>query len=423
MSEVLGIELPTYWSTSRLKHVTSRLNRGSAPTYADAGAVRVISQAANQAMGLDWERTRFHEFAGDPSKLKGNLRAADLLINSTGTGTLGRVGYFEPDPEGYPCMADSHVTIARANGDQLYSRFGYYWLNSRPFQDYIYAALVVGATNQIELNRDRLCDAPVPLPPIHEQLRIAEFLDNVIARIDSLDALRSAQLELMSEHEESFLDELFAACNSGTDTRVKYLLSSRPRYGVLVPEFVDEGVKFIRVNDLIDLNDKEENLRMIPADLSFQHARTIVQAGDLLMSVVGTLGRAAIAPHHLAGANIARAVCSVRVKADIEVELLKAWLSTASFRIQALVATSNDTAQPTLGMEDFGNFRLRWPVNRPERVRMVREIASAEVSRTALRLKLQRQKELFAERRQALITAAVTGQFDVFTASGRGVTE
>jgi type I restriction enzyme S subunit len=204
MTTALGINLPSHWSVAPLKHVTNVLNRGSAPDYVDAGTVRVISQASNQSGGLDWARTRFHDFHGSPSTLKGYLHTNDVLVNSTGTGTLGRVGYFTGSPDRLPCMADSHVTIARTDRNKLHPRFSYYWLSSRPFQEYIYAALVVGATNQIELNRDRLGDAPVPLPPLPEQRRIADFLDAETARIDSLAALRERQVRLALARLESF---------------------------------------------------------------------------------------------------------------------------------------------------------------------------------------------------------------------------
>lgn len=194
MNSVLGISLPDDWNVSSLKRGTTLLNRGTTPDYADNGPVRVVNQLANQPSGLHWESTRFHDFHGDPTRLKGYLLPHDILINSTGTGTLGRIGYFEGSPDAKPCVADTHVTVARAATETIHPRFGYYWMASQPFQEYVYAALVVGATNQIELNRSYLSDAPVPLPPLEEQRRIADFLDAETSRIDRLVELRQAQL-------------------------------------------------------------------------------------------------------------------------------------------------------------------------------------------------------------------------------------
>ncbi|WP_084718341.1 restriction endonuclease subunit S [Streptacidiphilus carbonis] len=261
----------------------------------------------------------------------------------------------------------------------------------------------------------------VMLPPLGEQRRIADFLDAETARIDRLASMRAAQLDLLAERERVALDEVFAKAKSVADTRLKYLLGVRPRYGVLVPQFVDVGVPFIRVNDLLDLEGRASGLRMIPEDLSVQYARTVVKPGDLLVSVVGTLGRSAIATESAAGANIARAVCSVRVAADVEVDLVRAWLGTTSFQKQAVDATSTDTAQPTLGMEDLANFTIEWPTSTEERRSLVNAIMATRSAMSRLRRGLEVQRTLLAERRQALISAAVTGQFDVSSASGRGV--
>src|SRR5699024_6047514 len=119
MSEVLGTELPAHWDASRLKHVTSFLNRGTAPDYADEGSVRAVSQAANQHGGIDWELTRLHAYNRIPRSLRGYLYPSDIIINSAGTGTLGRVGFFREAPDAVPCMADEHGTIARANEAEL----------------------------------------------------------------------------------------------------------------------------------------------------------------------------------------------------------------------------------------------------------------------------------------------------------------
>lgn len=206
--------LPDGWEWVPLKYLTTVLRRGTTPNYVDDGPVRVVGQAANQADGLDWGRTRFHAYQGDPSKLKGYLQPGDVLINSTGRGTLGRVGYFVGGPDGAPCMADTHITIARADTDRWYSRFAYYYLSSDLFYEYIYSALVVGATNQIELSNDRLAGAPAVLPGLEEQRRIADFLDVETARIGMLAHHRARQMQLLSLRSSSWTSQVYSYLSS-----------------------------------------------------------------------------------------------------------------------------------------------------------------------------------------------------------------
>ncbi|WP_181778853.1 restriction endonuclease subunit S [Pseudonocardia pini] len=396
--------------------MTTFLNRGVAPNYIDEGAVRVIGQAANQDSGLDWSRTRFHSPDGKGVDLQGLLIDGDSLINSTGTGTLGRVGYFEKGPDSRPCVADGHVTISRSNQAVLDSRFQYYWLASSAFNEYALSSLVVGATNQIELNRDRLASALILLPSLVEQRRVAAFLDVETRRVDSLLDLRSRQLKAGAARRRRAVEGLYEKQRSVT--RIKYLLRSKPRYGVLVPQFVDEGVPLIRIGDLASLSGRVSELRRIPEALSQQYPRTVIQVDDVLVSVVGTLGRSIVASAELIGANVNRPLAILRVAKDVAPALLSAWMSTGMFADQAAMATASDSAQPTLGMEDLGNFTIAWPRSVDEQSAAVRELQEIDEEFATLSAALERQQLLLAERRRALITAAVTGQIDVSTARG-----
>ncbi|QRX92333.1 restriction endonuclease subunit S [Streptomyces noursei] len=438
MSAVLGVGLPGRWSTARLKHVTALLNRGSAPTYVDQGPVRAVSQAANQAAGLHWTRTRFHEFSGDPRKLKGYLRPDDVLINSTGTGTLGRVGYFTESPDGLPCMADSHVTVVRGKPDELDSRFAYYWLGCRPFQEYVYAALVVGATNQIELNRDRLGDAPIPLPPLEEQRRIADFLDAETARIDELAEATEGQRILVSERrgaafQESVreeggpsLDSLDPGCRDDDWSmeplnRVLRQLTN----GYVGPTrdlFVANGVPYLQSlhikNGRVDFSRRPY---YVQSQWAAERPRIRLGFEDLLIVQTGAIGEVGIVDQDFVGAS-----CHALLIARTHRNLLLPRYMWHAFRSHwgrhALLREQTGALHPHL---EAGNVRfMKIPV--PSVASQLRVMErTEEITRDAERVgaALERRTKLQAERRQALITAAVTGQFDVSTASGRNVTD
>ncbi|MGW5348905.1 restriction endonuclease subunit S [Streptomyces sp. NPDC004031] len=269
---------------------------------------------------------------------------------------------------------------------------------------------------QPHLNAEELGEVVVDFPEVSEQRRIADFLDAETVRIDKLVALRLRQRDAIRTRQSMHTERCLAECSSGEWTRVKYLLRVRPRYGVLVPAFEDEGIPFIRVNDLLDLPGRASGLAKISAELSNQYARTIARSGDVLVSVVGTLGRAAVLPEELVGANIARAVCSIRLQPKANSGLFAAWIGTSEFERQALLATGTDSAQPTLGMEDLSNFAIRWPTDPREQDLVASRVREGQGVHADLVQRTDRQLALLAERRQALITAAVTGQVDVTTA-------
>ncbi|MFJ8758356.1 restriction endonuclease subunit S [Streptomyces cyaneofuscatus] len=272
------------------------------------------------------------------------------------------------------------------------------------------------------VNEGQIRDLRVPFPPASEQRRIANFLDAETTRIDRIMKLRAQQEETLRERFGVAVREQFDASDT-VRTRLKFLLTSRPRYGVLVPRFVDAGIKFIRVNDLVDLEGRAQDLIRIAADVSAQNPTTVVREGDVLVSVVGTLGRAAVASASVRGANVNRAIAVLRPHPEVDRHLLTTWINAQEFTEQALLATSGDSAQRTLGMEDLSNFTLRWPSTTTAQARLAEEVKKAQLGMLDLRKALLTQLAVIKERRQALITAAVTGQFDVSTASGRNVTD
>jgi len=260
----------------------------------------------------------------------------------------------------------------------------------------------------MELSTEALAAVPIVAPSLHEQRRIADFLDAETAKIDQIAAIRSLQAGQLDERESSWRSQMFLESDSGAWMRVKHLLRARPRYGVLVPEFVDIGVPFIRVNNLWGLTSLD-GLAKIPEELSAQYSRTVTTLGDVLVSVVGSLGKVAVVGESLVGANTARAVAVVRLNPKHPPSLFASWIGTAQFEQQALLVTGADSAQPTLGMEDLANFSVRWPADDAERKAMAHAAIEHQLETAAAQAATNRQLALLAERRQALITAAVTG--------------
>lgn len=102
--------------------------------------------------------------------------------NSTGNGTLGRVGIYHisDNPDGHPIVPDSHVTIVRANSLVL-TKFVFYYLKyHQPYME----KLGSGSTNQTELSAGVVKALLFPLPPIAEQKRIAAKIEELLPLID-----------------------------------------------------------------------------------------------------------------------------------------------------------------------------------------------------------------------------------------------
>lgn len=442
MTSVLGIHLPDTWSSAPLKHVTELVNRGSAPEYVDVGPVRVVSQAANRSSGIDWGRARYHDYGGKPEYLKGFLRPRDILINSTGTGTLGRIGYFHASLDERPCMADGHVTVVRTSAEQLEPRFAYYWLSSIPFSIYLSAALVVGATNQIELNRDRLRDAPVPLPPLEEQRRIADFLDTETSRIDKIaDAARRLSNVLLErrsagvisaissagvvERRPSSLPWLTSIPAEWNEVRLGLVAQmgsghtpsrSRPEWwsDCTIPWITTGEVQQVRSDRAEEIVETREKISKIGLENS---AAVLHPKGTVVLCRTASAGYSAVMGTDMATSqDFVAWTCGPKI---LNFYLL--WCLRA-MRPDLLGRLAMGSTHKTIYVPDLQALKVPLP-SIDEQWRIVRQIREDNGKIDALSDSVARQLTLLAERRQALITAAVTGEFDVTTAGGRNTTQ
>jgi type I restriction enzyme S subunit len=182
----LNLDYPEDWNISRIGEISLFVNRGKSPVYTEHSNYKVINQACIYWEGLKLENTKFVTKAFMNScPTNKQLQFGDIIINSTGTGTLGRIGYYNLP---YSLAFDSHVTLVRLK-EGFIPKFFYYFFSSKPFQDNLEIFCVTGSTNQIELSKSALEELYVCFPGKQEQKRIAEILttvDNTIEKTEQL---------------------------------------------------------------------------------------------------------------------------------------------------------------------------------------------------------------------------------------------
>ncbi|MCS5690438.1 restriction endonuclease subunit S [Cyanobium sp. FGCU-6] len=134
-------------------------------------------------------------------------------------------------------------------------------------------------------------------------------------------------------------------------------------YGVVQPgPVVADGVLFIRGGDIYDGSIAEDNLRTISAKVSRQYERTILRGGELLVSLVGYPGEAAIVPPHLAGGNIARQVAIARLdRSNDEVASYICWFLRSDMGKKLLLKEAIGSAQKVINLRDISRISLPVP--------------------------------------------------------------
>ena len=152
---------PETWKITTIDALSSLVTRGIAPKYNDESDQIVLNQKCIRDHTIDLSLARRHV----PKKINEKwISKGDLLINSTGTGTLGRVAQVWFDPNNI--TVDSHITIVRPKESLLQSYIGFWGL----FHESEIEAQHTGSTGQTELPRDRVKSMPLPLPD-NETLR------------------------------------------------------------------------------------------------------------------------------------------------------------------------------------------------------------------------------------------------------------
>ena len=150
-------EMPENWTYTTLDSMCSLISKGITPKYDETSAEIVINQKCIRNKEIDLSSARGHQ----PKRINEKwLQYGDVLINSTGEGTLGRVAQFLFDGSNY--TVDSHITIVRSSSDELVHFIGQWCL----LRESEFASMASGSTGQTDLPRERLKAMECILPDI-----------------------------------------------------------------------------------------------------------------------------------------------------------------------------------------------------------------------------------------------------------------
>lgn len=166
--------LPESWHITTIDALSSLVTRGIAPKYDDNNTQIVLNQKCIRDHTIDVSLARRHL----PKKINEKwISKGDLLINSTGTGTLGRVAQVWFDANNM--TVDSHITIVRPKAAILQSYIGFWGLSHESEIE----AQHTGSTGQTELPRDRVKAMELTLP---DEDTLSKFNELVIPMTDAV---------------------------------------------------------------------------------------------------------------------------------------------------------------------------------------------------------------------------------------------
>ncbi len=404
------------WTSARLKHLC--LDSGqyglnvSAQDYSSTGHRLIRTSDIDETGRLRGSESAV--YVDVPIEPRHEVLPGDLLLSRSGT--LGRgllVGNLREKSTyaGYLVRFRPLPTVE--------PRFMAYTAASEPFQAAIRADAVTSTIQNF--NAERYANIAVKYPDLAEQRRIADFLDAETARIDRIRDLQKQAHNLLRLRRDILVDEAFENRDDGR------LASSRPlKYavrhvsvGIVVRPanwYVEAGgVPALRGVNVEPGRIAADDLVRISVEGHTFNAKSMLHAGDVVVVRTGQAGAAAVVPESFDGANCIDLVI-IRPGPGLEPKYLEYLLNSGyagrridEYSVGSIQAHFNVGAMKQMPVPIVDIETQRDVVKRLDQV-------TAAVDRTSATI--TRQLALLAERRQALITAAVTGQFDVTTARG-----
>ena len=297
-------------------------------------------------------------------------------------------------------------------GPNLDARYANYLLASRPFLQGG-KAVMKGVAGQQRVPDEWLRGFRVPVDELAKQRAIADFLDAETARIDALIEKKRGLRELLRRRREGHIEHAIRGLVAEWgEAPLKYLARSVTVGIVVTPAawYAEAGVPALRgqnvkpgrivLDDLVYLTDEGHAL----------HRKSELRSGDVVVVRTGQAGAATVVPPRVAGANCVDLII-VRPGPSADAKFLEHVLNSdwtrkhvERYSVGTIQSHFNVSAMKAVPVPSA-------PIRRQREVVASLGKLTARVDSTVARL--DRQIDLLAEHRQALITAAVTGQLKV----------
>jgi type I restriction enzyme S subunit len=368
-------------------------------------------RAANVKDGvLDLSDVKEMNFA-PPEQQIFSLKQGDVLVTE-GSGSLGSIGasaVWSGEMEGPICFQNTLLRLRpRPVTD---SRFLAWWCR-HAFADGIFASVALGA-NIFHVSAERVRALPLHYVSLSTQRAIADYLDRETARIDALIEKKKRMIQLLEERFQRLIDDVVWSEVDQPVPLMRRVQWNRPiMYGIVLPgPDVPEGVPIVKGGDVAARRLSPDRLARTTPEIEAPYARARLHERDLVFAIRGGIGDVELVPPELEGANITQDVARVAPAADVDPMWLGLVLRSAEVRRQVEQRVTGATIK---GLNIWDLKRVCVPPSGGRRQRADLARLSVEESRVCRLVDaLGSQSSLLAEHRQALITAAVTGELEV----------
>jgi type I restriction enzyme, S subunit len=414
-------ELPKGWVETNFANISDYIQRGKSPKYTECSDYPVVNQKSVRWFGIEEQHLKYvHPEQWEKWDEQRYIKVGDILWNSTGTGTIGRACFVDIQQIKKAKVVDSHVTIVRTNTN-IESRFAFYWIMHPEIQGAI-SGIYNGSTNQVELSKKVVETTKFLLPPLGEQKRIVEKLDQVLAQVDTIKARLDSIPAILKRFRQSVLaaavsgkltEEWRGSCDVQFPWRVKDLINvSRNIVDCphSTPKWTDEntGNYCIRTTGFNPFYLDFSKQGFVSNEVYEERIKRLEpQEGDILYSREGTVGIACQIPK---GVKLCLGQRMILIRANKEVGSRYLTLVLNSEHILRIVKslTIGSTA-PRVNMKDIKTYPIPVP-SLAEQTEIVRLVDQYFAFADTIEQQVQKAQQRVDKLTQSILAKAFRGE-------------
>jgi type I restriction enzyme S subunit len=406
MSVTAAIEAPTGWTRVRLGSISVRRQETG---FADLPLLSVF--LGDGVIPRDQREDNHNQVGSDLLKYQ-RVLPGDIVFNKLRT-WQGGFGVSRYDG----IISPAYIIVA-PDGNEVHSGFLHHLLRSEPYLAELTRLSKWMPPSQFDIAWEDIRSVELVLPTLAEQARIAQFLDDQVIRIDQIVAARQQQIANLAESRTNVAHDLLSP--DGYDgpplSAVALIVDTEHK---TAPDVIDGGYWIAGTSALRAGRIVRDALRETDLDgyLGWTE-RATPRVGDVLLSREAPVGQVGLLESGLPPIAIGQRVVLVRPLSGLDARYLRLVLMSP-----ALGNLVNDAVQgslhPHLNMADISRLRVPYR-SENEQHRLGQQHSEALDRHDSYRDSLETSVALLQEFKSSLISAAVSGEFDVTTASGRG---
>jgi type I restriction enzyme S subunit len=365
---------------------------------------------AGSLEGLTGDGALKKMWASPAERANYSVRRGDLIVAEGGD-----VGHsaFVPEVPNDTIIQNSLHRIRPRSGDIRFLKYALDTVYASGWLDVLCNKATFG-----HLTREKLSALSIPWPSDNQQRAIADFLDAETARIDALIEKKRRLKQVLATRLATLARSLVFDQPDTTKVRLGRVVSILPGYSFSSPDFrMDEenAIRLLRGINVAPGRCRWEEVAYLPRRQAHQHQTYMLSPGDLVLGmdrpfINGGTRLATIKETDVPSLLVQR-VARIRAKEALNPKYLSFALHSDLFKDHCTPITTG-VSVPHISADQIADFHMPLPARNVQNV--IAERLTNEGTRTdVLRSQISRQIELLTEHRQALITAAVTGQVDV----------